>query len=52
MERTLADAIRRGHHTGILGRVRRRIAAYKGELKQRENAGLNPGTEIQESHNK
>lgn len=49
MERSQTRAIQKGDFKG----VRRRglaLQKYRDELKERENSGYNPGTEIQTSH--
>jgi hypothetical protein len=48
MRRTLAGAVSRGD-ADAAWRVMVKIDRYEAELRQRQNAGLNPGTEIQDS---
>ncbi len=49
LELSIAQAARRGRHAIALRR-QRRVEAYRAELQRRQAEGLNPGTEIQQSH--
>jgi hypothetical protein len=49
LESSLERAYARGH-IGVVRQTQRKLDSYSAELRQRRDAGLNPGTEIQESH--